>query len=152
MPPKPSSITVPAALTGEKSVRLVYSHDRIPGISRRKSKAGFMYLDASGRPVKDAATLERIRALAIPPAYTNVWICEHSDGHLQATGRDARGRKQYRYHRLWRTLREREKFTHLRAFGKRLPALRRRLRLDLKSPGLHQQKVLALTVSILEGR
>ena len=101
--------------------------------------------------MRDAATLARIRALAIPPAYTDVWICALPNGHLQATGRDARGRKQYRYHADWARVRGEGKFDRVIAFGKALPALRRRLRRDLKLPGLPRDKVLAIVVALLAG-
>src|SRR6476660_818484 len=87
-----------AALASARESGLVYVSDQDPGLSRRKSGDGFRYLDPRGRAVRDAATLQRVRALAIPPAYREVWICPRANGHLQATGRDARGRKQYRYH------------------------------------------------------
>ena len=108
-----------------------------------------MYVDSNHRRVTDEATLARIRSLAIPPAYTDVWICPSAHGHLQATGRDARGRKQYRYHARWRSARDADKFGKLIAFGKRLPRLRRILRRDLALPGLPQAKVLAVAVSLL---
>ena len=128
---------------------LRYVCDNGPGLRRRRAGKGFAYADADGRRVADAATLERIRALAIPPAWTLVWICPHPDGHIQATGRDARGRKQYRYHPRWRQCRDRDKFGKMLAFGQRLPALRRRLSRDLKLPGLPREKVLAIVVSLL---
>ncbi|GAB3098066.1 hypothetical protein GCM10027159_18980 [Lysobacter terrae] len=99
--------------------------------------------------MRDRATLERIRALAIPPAYRDVWICTHAKGHLQATGRDARGRKQYRYHPRWREVRDAEKFDRMLAFGAALPRLRRRVRADLALPGLPREKVLAMVVTVM---
>ncbi|RPE80188.1 DNA topoisomerase IB [Vulcaniibacterium tengchongense] len=128
---------------------LVYVSDRDPGIRRRRSGTGFRYVDAQGRPVRDAATLARIRALAIPPAYTDVWICADARGHLQATGRDARGRKQYRYHPDWQEARGNGKFERIVAFGQALPRLRRRLRRDLARPGFPREKVLAMVVAVL---
>lgn len=107
------------------------SSDERPGIRRVRRGRGFAYVGPDGRPLRDEAALARIRALAIPPAYTDVWICPDADGHLQATGRDARGRKQYRYHAAWREARERDKFAQLAAFGTALPRLRRRVARDL---------------------
>jgi DNA topoisomerase IB len=118
-------------------------------IVRRRVGSGFVYIDRSGRRVRDEKTLARIRSLAIPPAYTEVRICKLANGHLQAIGRDARRRKQYRYHPGWRRLRERGKFARLREFGRQLPALRRRLRRDLALPGLPRDRVLAVVVSLL---
>jgi DNA topoisomerase-1 len=121
-----------------------------PGIRRRRAGRGFRYEDAAGRPIRDARQLERIRALAIPPAWTEVWICPRDDGHLQAIGRDARGRRQYRYHAAFRARRDDGKFARLVRFGERLPRIRRRARRDLRSPGLPRDKVLATVVSLLE--
>ena len=121
-----------------------------PGIRRRRAGAGFRYLDAAGRPVADASTLERIRRLAIPPAYERVWICANPRGHLQATGYDARGRKQYRYHADWRSARDGSKFSRMAEFGEALPRLRRRMARDLKRPGLPREKVLAAIAGLLD--
>jgi DNA topoisomerase I len=128
---------------------LIYVSDAAPGIRRRRAGRGFVYLDPHDRSVTDQATLDRIRKLAIPPAYSAVWICVSARGHLQATGRDARGRKQYRYHAKWRSKRDADKFGKLIVFGERLPRLRRALRRDLALPGLPQAKVLAVIVSLL---
>ena len=128
---------------------LVYVVDDAPGIRRRRAGRSFIYLDADRQRVTDATTLDRIRRLAIPPAYADVWICAHPRGHLQATGRDARGRKQYRYHARWRSTRDAGKFARLIRFGERLPHLRRILRRDLALPGLSEAKVLAVIVSLL---
>ena len=128
---------------------LRYVDDSAPGISRRRAGDGFAYADADGEPVRDAATLERIRKLAIPPAWTDTWICPLADGHLQATGRDARGRKQYRYHAQWQAERGAGKFGRLAAFGAALPHLRRQLRRDLAQRGFPRDKVLAIVVSVL---
>ena len=144
MPEAPSPERQAARAAG-----LRYVDDTQPGISRRRAGKGFAYRDAGGRRVRDAATLQRIRALAIPPAYTAVWICAQANGHLQATGRDARGRKQYRYHADWAKVRDAGKFGRIIAFGERLPALRRYLRLDLKRPGFPRGKVLAMVVALL---
>jgi DNA topoisomerase-1 len=128
---------------------LVHSTDDEPGIARR-GRTRFHYVDASGSKVTDAGTIERIEALAIPPAWTDVWICPRPDGHLQATGRDARGRKQYRYHRRFRAQREEAKFADLVPFGESLGDLRRRLDDDLKLQGLPEDRVLALVIALLD--
>ena len=129
---------------------LRYVSDRQPGIRRLRCGKGFRYLDPDGRPVTDASELRRIRSLAIPPAYRDVWICPSPRGHLQATGYDSRGRKQYRYHAQWRRLRDRAKFERMAAFGAALPRLRARLRRDLALPGLPRDKVLAMVVRLLD--
>ena len=129
---------------------LIYVSDAEPGIERRKRGKGFYYLGTDGRAVTDEKTLQRIRKLAIPPAYTNVWICTKDRGHLQATGRDARGRKQYRYHPEWRATRDDGKFSKMIEFGAQLPKLRRRLKQDLALPGLPKNKVLAVIVTLLD--
>ena len=128
---------------------LVYVSDGEPGISRRRAGKGFGYRQPNGEAVRDAATLDRIRALAIPPAYTEVWICRNARGHLQATGRDARRRKQYRYHAQWSATRGDGKFDRIVAFGKALPKLRRAVRRDLALPGWPRAKVLALVVAVM---
>ena len=128
---------------------LVYVSDEEPGITRRRSGKGFGYRAPDGSVVRDQATLQRIRALAIPPAYTEVWICRQARGHLQATGRDARRRKQYRYHAQWSAVRGDGKFDRIVAFGRALPKLRRRLRRDLALPGYPREKVLAIVVSVM---
>lgn len=134
-----------------KAAGLTYVDDRDPGISRRgTSLANFEYRDADGKAVKDEPTLERIRKLAIPPAWTDVWICPDADGHIQATGRDQKGRKQYRYHDDWRSVRDSHKYERMIAFGRALPRLRRRLEKDLAKRGLPREKVLAAVVSLLE--
>ncbi len=124
--------------------------DATPGLTRRRRGQAFAYFTAAGRRVTDAATLHRIRALAIPPAWTDVWICPHPDGHIQATGRDARGRKQYRYHARWRQVRDDAKFARMLDFGRRLPALRARIAQDLAGRSLSRERVLAGVVSLLE--
>jgi DNA topoisomerase-1 len=129
---------------------LRYVSDTAPGIRRVARGHGFRYVDANGRAVRDAATLARIRSLAIPPAYSDVWICSDPRGHLQATGRDARGRKQYRYHPRWRTVRDETKFERMVAFSDALAKIRARLERDLALDGLPRNKVLATVVSLLE--
>jgi DNA topoisomerase-1 len=133
-----------------RAARLQYVNDDDPGMSRRRAGTGFSYRDADGRPVKDAAALQRIRALAIPPAWTDVWICPHANGHIQATGRDARNRKQYRYHARWRAIRDESKYGRILDFAKALPRIRARIREDLSKRGLPRDKVLATIVSLLE--
>jgi DNA topoisomerase IB len=129
---------------------LVYVSDTEPGIRRKRRGAQFHYLGPNGRPVKGERTLDRIRRLAIPPAYTDVWICRKPRGHLQATGRDARQRKQYRYHPEWRETRDSGKFARMIEFGAQLPRLRKRLKQDLALPGLPKNKVLAAIVRLLD--
>jgi DNA topoisomerase I len=124
-----------------------------PGLRRRRRGRGFQYLDADGRPVRDEETLDRIRALAIPPAWEDVWICPQPSGHLQATGVDAAGRKQYRYHDAWRTRRDREKFDAMVDFARALPRLRRRVAHDLRAgpkSAPTRERVLACAVRLLD--
>jgi len=141
-------ITHPQASAEAAGLRHV-SDDR-PGIRRRKWGKGFTYVDPQGATVRDRRILERIRSLAVPPAWTDVWICLQPNGHLQATGRDARGRKQYRYHPDWRAVRDETKFGRMIAFGEALPALRARVGEDLGRRGLPREKVLAAVVKLLE--
>jgi DNA topoisomerase IB len=133
-----------------RAAGLVYVSDTQPGIHRQRRGKGFEYRDAAGHRVSDPSELARIRSLAVPPAYEDVWICANPAGHLQATGRDARGRKQYRYHARWRALRDHGKFDRVLAFGAALPKLRKRIRRDLALAGLPRQKVLALLVRLLD--
>lgn len=132
-----------------EAANLVYVSDEEPGIRRRRAGKGFQYLDPEGKPIKDKATLERIRSLAIPPAYTDVWICPLEDGHIQATGRDARGRKQYRYHPRWAEVRDQTKFHRMSLFGEALPGIRERIAADMGQRGLPREKVLATVVQLL---
>lgn len=142
--------TAPAeGVLAAKQAGLVYVSDIEPGIRRAKKGEGFVYAHPDGRPVRDEATLARIRSLAIPPAYVDVWICPDPQGHLQATGRDAKGRKQYRYHPDWASVRGDGKFERIVAFGEGLPRLRRRLSRDLRLPGFPREKVLAIVVSVM---
>lgn len=129
---------------------LVYVSDSEPGIRRIRRGRGFVYRHLKGRLVANRRVLDRIRKLAIPPAYKDVWICLDPRGHLQATGRDARGRKQYRYHPDWRSFRDEGKFEHLVAFGEALPSIRRRVKRDLALPGLPRDKVIATIVALLD--
>lgn len=129
---------------------LRYVNDGEPGLCRVPKGEGFRFVGPSGEAVRDRATLGRIAALAIPPAYTDVWICADAHGHLQATGRDAKGRKQYRYHPDWSAARGETKYARMRTFGEALPALRRRLDADLGARALSREKVLALIVTLLD--
>jgi len=133
-----------------RAAALRYVSDDRPGIARRRAGRGFTYLGQEGERVNDPATLARIRALAIPPAWTRVWICPLPHGHLQATGRDARGRKQYRYHNRWRKVRDENKYDRMILFGNTLSRIRARVRADLELPGLPREKLLALVVRLLE--
>ncbi len=129
---------------------LRYASDTEPGIRRIRGGRGFRYVGPDGKPVTSVATLERIRALAIPPAYTKVWICRSGSGHLQATGYDSRHRKQYRYHREWRRIRDADKFDRLVAFAAALPVIRRKIRTDLARSGLDRSKVVAVVATLLD--
>jgi DNA topoisomerase-1 len=137
-------------LASARGAGLVYTDDSRPGFRRLKRGKGFAYVDARKRPIRSAADLARIRSLVIPPAWTDVWICSNPRGHLQATGRDARGRKQYRYHPKWRAVRDSTKYERLILFGRALPAIRRRTDADLRRAGLPREKVLAAVVRLLE--
>ena len=129
---------------------LTYVSDEAPGIRRRKSGKGFTYTKPDGAKVTDKATLARIRSLAIPPAYTDVWICPRANGHIQATGRDAKGRKQYRYHPAFREVRESTKYEHMLEFARGLPAIRKTIDEHMSLRGLPREKVLATVVHLLE--
>lgn len=139
-----------AAQEVAKAAGLRYVSDHDPGIRRKRYGERFRYTGVDGKPLHDAETLERIKALGIPPAWEDVWICRWPNGHIQATGRDAKGRKQYRYHPRWREVRDETKYHHTIAFGLALPAIRARVRHDLGLPGLPREKVLALVVRLLE--
>jgi DNA topoisomerase-1 len=130
--------------------RLEYVTDEEPGIRRRRAGRGFAYAYPDGRPVRSDRELARIRALAVPPAWTDVWIARRPEAHLQATGRDARGRKQYRYHPEWRSQRDEAKFDRLLDFASALPAIRRRVRRDLQMPEVNREFVIAVVVRLLE--
>lgn len=133
-----------------KAARLHYVSDTKPGIRRVAGEDGFRYLQPEGTAVTDERTLDRIRKLAIPPAYKDVWICRDPLGHLQASGRDARGRKQYRYHARWREVRDEAKYAKMLVFGRALPRIRARVEQDLAKAGLPREKVLAAIVRLLE--
>ena len=129
---------------------LQYVSDDRPGYVRRANNGDFEYLDTQGQKIRDEQRVLRIKRLAIPPAWTDVWICPSPNGHIQATGRDARRRKQYRYHERWRELRDENKFGRLADFAKALPNIRRRVARDMRLPGLPRKKVLATVVRLLE--
>lgn len=133
-----------------RQVGLRYVNDQKPGIRRKRTQTGFRYVDAQGNPVRDKSVISRIKALVIPPAWQEVWICPWENGHIQATGRDAKGRKQYRYHARWRRVRDEAKYERMLNFGRMLPAIREQVEADLKLPGLPREKVLATIVRLLE--
>jgi len=129
---------------------LRYVSDEQPGIRRRRRGVGFSYQEPNGQVITDRAERQRIASIAIPPAWTDVWICPDPSGHILATGRDVKGRKQYRYHPRWREVRDNDKFDNLAAFGRLLPGIRRRLDEDLARGGLSREKVLALVVKLMD--
>ncbi|QQC65836.1 DNA topoisomerase IB [Paraburkholderia ginsengisoli] len=129
---------------------LRHADDTKPGYTRKRDKDGFVYFDASGKRIDDQDDIQRINALAIPPAYEDVWICPDPRGHIQATGRDARGRKQYRYHPRWRETRDADKYERMAEFGRALPRIRARVARDLKLPGMPCDKVIAAIVQLLD--
>jgi DNA topoisomerase I len=138
------------SLAAARSAGLRWVSDDGPGIRRVRAGRGFRYIGPSGLPVSDAATLGRIRSLAVPPAWRDVWICPDGHGHIQATGRDAKGRKQYRYHARWRAVRDETKYDRLLEFGRALPGIRSRVQRDLERRGLPREKVLATVLRLLE--
>ncbi|HXE58661.1 MAG TPA: hypothetical protein VNK43_11725 [Gemmatimonadales bacterium] len=146
--PFPEPVTDPVESAASAGLR--YLSDASPGIRRRWSGAGFRYVGPDGKRITDRTTLGRIESLAIPPAWTDVWISPWANGHLQATGRDARGRKQYRYHPRWREARDETKFSRMLAFAAALPGIRAGVERDLALPGLPKDKVLATVVRLLE--
>jgi DNA topoisomerase-1 len=153
--PRSRKATPPEPLAADpvdsaRAAGLRYVTDAKPGIRRQRSGSGFRYRGADGAAVKDAETLKRIRSLVIPPAWTGVWICPLANGHLQATGRDARGRKQSRYHPRWREVRDETKYGRMAQFGAVLPAIRARVEHDLALAGLPREKILAAIVRLLE--
>ena len=133
-----------------KAAGLRYVFDEKPGIQRKRWRSGFRYIDAGGAAIRDRETLSRIKSLVIPPAWTDVWICTNPKGHLQATGRDARGRKQSRYHPRWREVRDETKYERMMVFGAALPMIRERVEHDLGRPGLPREKILATIVRLME--
>jgi DNA topoisomerase I len=142
--------TIVDARDAAESAGLLYVSDERPGIRRRKAGKGFTYCKPDGKKVTDEAALKRIRSLAIPPAWTDVWICPKANGHIQATGRDAKGRKQYRYHPQFREVRESVKFEHVMEFARLLPTIRAKVSEHMALRGLPREKVLATTVHLLE--
>jgi DNA topoisomerase-1 len=156
-PPAPAarraiSVDLPTfdPLIAAEVAKLRYVSDRAPGITRRRSGEGFVYCDPGGRPIRNGDALARFKVLRIPPAWTDVWICPDPNGHIQAVGRDARGRKQYIYHPRWREVRDETKFAHMLTFGKALPRIRRRVETDISRPGLPRDKILAAVVRLME--
>ena len=147
-PSDQEALADPRAAARDAGLR--YTTDARPGIARRRSGTGFSYRDPEGRTIRDREVIGRVRALAIPPAWTDVWICPWPNGHLQASGRDARGRKQYRYHARWHQRRGTDKFDRILEFSEALPRLRRRCDEDLGRRGLPREKVLAAVVRLLE--
>ena len=144
----PKIVTDAVDVAEEAGLRYV-SHDQ-PGYTRKTKSDDFEYFDAEGKPIRDEQRLLRIKRLAIPPAYTDVWICPSTNGHIQAMGRDARRRKQYRYHQRWRAARDENKYDRMVLFGEALPKIRKRVEADLALPGLQQNKVLATVVQLLQ--
>jgi DNA topoisomerase-1 len=141
-------VTDPEEAAQEAGLR--YVSDEEPGYARKRRGKKFVYFDAAGKEILDETRILRLNRLAIPPAYTDVWICPSPNGHLQATGRDARGRKQYRYHERWREERDENKYEKMVVFGQALPRIRRRLNRDLKRRGLPREKILATVIQLLE--
>jgi DNA topoisomerase-1 len=155
MPPlqKPNNEPAETRLDPEEAAaaaRLRYVSDSDPGIHRKKAGKGFTYVAPDGARLTDPKTLERIKALVIPPAWTDVWICPRANGHIQVSGRDQKGRKQYLYHERWREVRDSHKFDRMIAFGEALPGLRKRIGRDLGKEGLRRERVLATVVRLLE--
>ena len=146
----PSGADLEEARQAAKAAKLHYVTDRKPGIKRATGKDGFEYYLPDGSRLTDDVDIARIRKLAIPPAYADVWICRDRNGHLQATGRDARGRKQYRYHHRWRVVRDEAKYHRMLVFGRVLPKVRAQVDHDLALPGLPRRRVLAALVRLLE--
>ena len=142
--------TIDPLVQEAREAGLHYSSDDEPGFTRRLKGKHFAFFRENGKPIGDEEIVGRIRKLAIPPAYRDVWICPDPKGHVQATGRDDRGRKQYRYHAFWRQQRDETKFQHMLNFAKALPAIRRRVQRDLRQPGLPREKILATVVRLLE--
>ncbi len=148
--PETRNEDIAAPVEAAKAAGLRYVSDATPGIQRKRAGKHFSYLGRDGKPIHDEEQLKRIRSLGIPPAWTNVWICPNPRGHIQATGRDAKGRKQYRYHPKWRAIRDETKYDRMMAFGKALPLIRERVEHDLRLHGLPREKVLATVVRLLD--
>ena len=155
MPPRIDARRIRALIVSEpieaaKAAGLRYVSDRTPGIRRKQAGRSFSFIGPDGKPIRDRAEVARITSLAIPPAYTDVWICLLRNGHLQATGRDARGRKQYRYHQRWRAVRDENKYSRMILFGRTLPKIRAAIDADLALAGIPRRKALAAVVRLLE--
>jgi len=148
--PTPQVEVITDPVESAKAAGLRYVSDDRPGIRRKRRGKGFIYLDTDGRVIHDVAILQRIRALVIPPAWEDVWICPSPNGHIQATARDGKGRKQYRYHPRWREVRDETKYGRLLEFARVLPKLRRRVKTDLQLPNMPREKILATIVRLLE--
>jgi DNA topoisomerase-1 len=154
-PPDTIAPAIPAPIDSARAAGLRYVYDTRPGITRHRTRTGFRYTTPDNKPLRvrnpeDKEILARIKSLVIPPAWESVWICPIPNGHLQATGRDARGRKQSRYHPKWREVRDQSKYEHMLAFGATLPTIRERVNQHLTLPGLPREKVLATLVRLLE--
>ena len=147
---KPHLEIVTDPVESARSAGLRYVSDAKPGITRKRWRKGFRYYDAEGERIHDPETLARVKSLVVPPAWNGVWICPNPKGHLQATGRDARGRKQSRYHPRWREVRDETKYERMMAFGIALPMIRERVELDLARPALPREKILAAIVRLME--
>ena len=146
----PTTETLTDPVESARSAGLRYVSDDMPGITRKKTGKHFAYFAPDGKKITDKAELSRIKSLAVPPAYTDVWICPLANGHIQATGRDARGRKQYRYHARWREVRDENKYNKMIAFARVLPQVRKTVEEHLRLPGLPREKILATIVQLLE--
>ena len=146
----PDAVSAPVSAAALREADLRYVDDTRPGIRRRRLRQRFAYFSPQGTRIRDEDEIRRINKLAVPPAYTDVWICPDPQGHLQATGRDARGRKQYRYHPRWRELRDADKYGRLLEFGEALPRIRARVARDMALPGMPREKVLATLVKLLD--
>jgi DNA topoisomerase-1 len=149
-PGQPSTALITDPHVSAKAAGLRYVTDATPGMRRKRAGKGFTYLDAEGTPLRDPQALHRMKSLRIPPAWTKVWICPMPHGHLQATGYDAKGRKQYRYHPRWRDVRDETKFGRMLAFGEALPRIRQQVEHDMGRHGLPRAKVLATVLQLLE--
>src|SRR5881396_2020055 len=149
-PPQTQETPANGSVEAAAAARLRYVSDARPGIQRIRVGRGFKYSSADGTEVTDPQALQRIRSIAIPPAWMDVWICPTATGHIQAVGRDARGRKQYRYHSRWREVRDQTKYARLIEFGRALPRIRKRVEQDLGRAGLPREKVLAAVLRLLE--
>ncbi len=146
LPPERAIETALDPLAAARAASLRYINDATPGITRRRAGTGIAYRDPRGQLIRDRGVLARIRSLAVPPAWTDVWICPDPKGHIQAVGRDARGRKQYRYHPRWRSVRDEAKYGRMLLFARVLPRIRARVEADLALRGLPRQRILAAIV------